>query len=141
MLDRQRLVSQLVQHEGVKLSPYRDSEGVLTIGVGRNLEHVGISNDEAMYLLNNDIDVAEEMCRLVIPRYVYMCETRKRVMVDMMFNLGWTRLRGFRRMMAALRRADYDAASREMLDSRWATQVKGRAVRLARMMKEGSEGW
>ena len=51
------LRDQLIIDEGLRLRPYRDSVGKLTIGVGRNLDDVGISNDEAMVLLDHDIEI------------------------------------------------------------------------------------
>ena len=49
----------LIYHEGLRLGVYRCPAGKLTIGVGRNLEDRGITEEEAYYLLRNDIaDVA-----------------------------------------------------------------------------------
>ena len=56
-MNRQELARQLIVHEGLKLYPYRCSANKLTIGVGRNIEERGIAEDEALYLLNNDIDL------------------------------------------------------------------------------------
>ena len=58
-MDRQLLRSQLERHEGLRLKPYRDTVGKLTVGYGRNLEDVGISRDEADFMLDNDIDQVE----------------------------------------------------------------------------------
>ena len=49
------LTEMLMRHEGVKRNPYKCSAGVLTIGIGRNLESVGLSDDEIFYMLKNDI--------------------------------------------------------------------------------------
>lgn len=49
------LKDMLIRHEGLKLKPYRDTVGKLTIGAGRNLNDLGISEREAMFLLDNDI--------------------------------------------------------------------------------------
>jgi len=136
-LRRDRLKAQLLRHEGIRTKPYEDSEGILTIGVGRNLEDKGLSESEVMYLLNNDIDDAYMNCRRLIPGFSRMNGVRKGVMVNMMFNLGAPRLMGFRKMMAALRIGDYETASYEMLDSKWHRQVGERARELAKQMKEG----
>ena len=53
-MNRDALISQLIIDEGIKLKPYTDSVGKLTIGVGRNLNDVGISEDEARFLLGNE---------------------------------------------------------------------------------------
>ena len=48
---------------------------------------------------------------------------------DMSFNLGLPRLAGFKRMLAAIRRSDWNDAARELMDSRYANQVSNRARR------------
>ena len=53
---REQIVKDLINHEGKKRTVYLDSMGIETIGVGRNLRHVGLDDDEVLYLLNNDID-------------------------------------------------------------------------------------
>lgn len=138
MNDRERLRAQLMLHEGLRRFPYVDTVGKLTIGVGRNITDVGISEDEAMYLLDNDIDE----CIQDLATFTWFPDLdsiRQRVLIDMRFNLGPSRFRGFRNTLAAVARGDYRAASNGMLRSLWAQQVKGRAVRLAAMMREGRE--
>jgi len=125
------------QHEGLRLKPYRDSVGIWTIGYGRNLQDVGIRQDEARLMLENDLTVAMNDARFLFDDFAALTPNRQRVLVDMAFNLGRTRLAGFKAMWAALERGDYHAAAAEMKDSRWARQVGNRADRLARMMKEG----
>ena len=63
--------------------------------------------------------------------------SRKDAMIDISFNLGATRLRGFRRALAAMEAASYKEASTEFLDSKWAKQVGGRALELADMIASG----
>jgi lysozyme len=135
--DKMRMVEVLVRHEGMRLKPYLDSEGIMTIGVGRNLEDKGISESEAMHLLNNDVQDAYMEAFDQVPGFPGMNGVRKRVMVNMVFNLGITRLKGFRRMFVALKLGDFENASREMLDSKWASQVGNRALELANQMRTG----
>lgn len=45
----------LIRHDGLRLKPYRDTRNKLTIGVGRNLDDVGITREEALMLPNNEI--------------------------------------------------------------------------------------
>lgn len=131
------LTEQLILHEGLELKPYLCAAGKMTIGVGRNLEDAGISRDEALLLLRNDIDrIADELAH-AIPEFRRLNATRQRVLIDMAFNLGVAGLRKFKKMLAALSADDYARASEEMLRSRWAKQVKGRAVQLACWMKTG----
>ena len=132
-----RLRDMIIKHEGVMLVMYHDSEGIPTIGVGRNLERVpAISRDEAMYLLDNDIEDARNDLATLLPGLM-IDHVRKDVLVDMVFNLGVTRFSKFKRMIAALKDGDYKRAAVEMLDSKWARQVGKRAQELARMMVTG----
>lgn len=132
-----KLIEQLIRHEGLKLMPYRCTSGKLTIGVGRNLEDTGITKDEAMSMLLSDIYRCTRECRKSFTFFDSLTDTRQHVLVNMCFNLGIVRLRGFRRMIAALERGDYGLAAKEMLDSQWAAQVGGRSAELAGQMKEG----
>lgn len=135
--DKMRMAEILVRHEGMRLKPYLDSEGIMTIGVGRNLEDKGISEHEAMHLLSNDIQDAYMEAFDKVPGFPAMSGVRKRVMVNMVFNLGMPRLSGFRRMFVALKLGDFENAAREMLDSKWASQVGNRALELAEQMRTG----
>lgn len=137
-MDRFKLRAQLIANEGLKLKPYRCTAGKLTIGVGRNLEDVGISRDEAFYILNNDIDrVLDVLKTRDYFKAVEGDDVRARVLVDMAFNLGIAGLEKFTRTLDAVRRKDFVEASELMLESKWAAQVKGRALRLSKMMKTG----
>lgn len=128
---------QLIHHEGLRLKPYRCSAGKLTIGVGRNLEDVGISREEAMRLLDNDIGRCRGELADSVPAYLRLDETRKNVLIDMCFNLGIAGLLEFENMLAAVEAGDYDKAADEMLNSKWAGQVGKRADTLAEMMRRG----
>lgn len=122
------------RHEGLRLKPYRCSAGKLTIGYGRNLDEIGISEDEAEYLLQKDLyRVVSELTRS-IPIFNDLGFNRRYVLIDMCFNLGLPKLLGFKKMWKALYVEDYQLAAKEMLDSRWARQVGDRAVRLADAM-------
>lgn len=124
------------QHEGLRLKPYECTAGKLSIGYGRNLDDNGISEVEADALLNNDLD---SVCVRLESQDFWpsICVARQAVLMDMCFNLGWPRLSRFRKMLAALRVADFEAASVEMLDSVWARQVGQRAKTLAAIMRSG----
>lgn len=137
-MNRVRLLNQLINDEGLRLRPYLCTEGKLTIGVGRNLDDRGITEAEAMYLCNNDIDACIKDLNRSLPWWKDMDDVRQEVMVNMVFNLGIKRLLGFRKALSAMRTGDYDKAAAEMLDSKWARQVGDRSKRLANMMKKGS---
>lgn len=135
-MNRQLLLEQLQRHEGLRLKPYHCTAGKLTIGYGRNLEDRGITEEEAGFMLDNDIDeVVSELERM--PLYLSLNPVRRTVLANMCFNLGLTRLLGFRRMLGALADKDWDRAADEMLDSVWARQVGNRAVELSELMRAG----
>lgn len=136
--DRQVLREQLVVDEGLRLMPYRDSGGLLTIGVGRCLDRVGISHEEAMTLLEHDIDRAIGGLVGAFPWFADLAPMHQIALVNMTFNLGLGGVKRFRRMLAALEAGDYAGAAGQMLDSRWARQVGARAHRLAHLMVTGA---
>jgi lysozyme len=134
------MIQQLRRHEGERLKPYRCTAGKLTIGVGRNLEDRGITAEESAYLLNNDIEREWKALTTALPWVTGLNDVRQRVLLDMSFNLGIAGLLKFKNTLATIQRGDYERAAGMMLDSLWARQVKGRAVRLAEMMKTGIDG-
>jgi len=137
LMDRYRIKQMLKRHEGLRLKPYRDTVGKLTIGYGRNLEDDGISLEEAELMLENDLDRAVKAARDVVAGFDELDEVRQAVLVDMAFNLGRAGLASFQKMRAALALGDFERAAAEMLDSLWARQVGRRARELAEMMRTG----
>jgi lysozyme len=135
MLYKNQALELLREHEGYRQFPYADSLGIQTIGYGRNLESRGISEPEASYLLSNDIAEAEEMLHSY-GYYFNLSGERKAVLIDMMVNMGPTRLAGFKKMHAALEDRDYELAALEMLDSKWSTQVGQRSLTLSKVMHD-----
>ena len=131
------LEQQLIRHEGFRQFPYKCSAGKLTIGVGRNIEDRGLSEDEGMYLLHNDIEICKQELNLLYPVVKVLNSARYNVLINMCFNIGIKRLNGFKKMWAALAVGNYDEAARQMLDSRGAHQGGRRAVELAEIMHEG----
>lgn len=129
----------LVAAEGLVLKPYRDTVGKLTIGVGRNLDDRGISKATALQMLDEDLDGTEADLDRVLPWWRHVNEVRQRVLLEMAFNMGITTLAGFHQTLEALKDGEYERAAEEMLHSVWAWQVKGRADRLARMMRIGKD--
>jgi lysozyme len=135
--NRRLLRNLLVSDEAYRQHPYLDSTGHTTIGIGRNLTDRGISYEEALDLLDNDIIYFSNRLNHNFEFFGELDDCRKIVLINMCFNLGIGGLLGFKRMLRALQLCDYDAASKEMIDSTWSIQVKGRATRLARMMQTG----
>jgi len=138
-MDKQRLFQQLRLHEGVEKYPYECTAGYLTIGVGRNIEERGLSDDEIDYLLDNDIQIVIDELADTYDWFFDLSEVRQRVVADMVFNLGLPRFAQFKNMIAAIEAEDYVQASNEMMDSKWAQQVGLRASRLAEMMETNED--
>jgi lysozyme len=156
--NRDDLIEKLIQHEGLRLQVYEDSLGIATIGIGRNLEDRGITPEElewmdipnmaivhtmgiteadAMYLARNDVQIVEEELLRAHPCVDRLDAVRQLVLIDMAFNLGVPRLCKFKKMWAAVEAEDFSTAAKEMLDSRWANQVKSRSTKLAHAMHHG----
>lgn len=127
----------IIRHEGLRLKPYRDIRSKLTIGVGRNLDDVGITRAEALLLLDNDIARVRHEVGHAFAWFSGLDPVRKDVVLDMVFNLGLSRFRRFRKTIAAIEARDWEQAAREMLASLWARQVGRRARELAEMMRRG----
>jgi len=126
--------SRLLQlDEGYRRHPYHCTAGKVTCGYGRNLDDIGLDEEEAAWLLERDIARAVKQLRLE-PYWLDLSERRQAVLINMVVNLGWPRFSGFKKFRAALQAKDYVRAAHEMTDSRWFTQVGQRAVRLRSMM-------
>jgi GH24 family phage-related lysozyme (muramidase) len=153
MYQIENLRAELSRDEARERFPYRDSEGILTIGVGWNLEANGLPLEVLERLLTahglpeSDVDLllergiaqAEADLDALLPGWRETLDpVRQRVLLNMAFNLGRARLGAFARMWAAVRARDWTTAAAEMMDSKWARQVGVRAVRLERMMREGA---
>jgi len=122
--------------EGRRLFPYEDSVGKLTIGVGRNLDDRGLSQDEVDLLLSNDQLIAYKEA-VKLPFFDALDDIRKSVIVDMIFNMGFPRFSGFVKTIDAIIAGDYKLAAAEMKDSKWFRQTGRRAVALVRAMYTG----
>ncbi len=129
----------LKRHEGLQLKPYPDTDDTLAIGHGRNLMRKGITAKEAEYLLREDVYEAKYHLQTdsrTKDIFRHLTAARKVVLLDMVVNLGFGGVLGFKRMWAALSAGDYEKATHEMLDSKWAKkQVPERAHELAELMR------
>jgi lysozyme len=130
------LKSMLVYHEGLRLKPYKDSVGKLTIGVGRCLDDVGVSTDEAYMLLDNDL-LRCELAARKFHWYAQLEKPRQDVVLSMIFNLGLAGFLKFQGAIHLIETGHYDDAAKEMLDSHWAKQVGKRATELSELMRTG----
>ena len=136
----EKLLDMLKRHEGVETHAYECSAGKITVGVGRNIDQdggIGLTEDEIDYLLQNDI---ERVMLELVSEYDWfndLDDVRRDAMIDIAFNLGQTRLRLFKRALAAMEAGKYKDAATEFLDSKWAKQVGGRALELSDMISTG----
>jgi lysozyme len=133
------LIADLTRDEGVRLKPYLDTVGKTTIGVGRNLTDVGISEDEADYLLHSDIARTVADLNRKLTWWSTLDEVRQRVLCNLCFNLGINGLLTFHNTLEAVRSGRYGDAADGMLASLWARQVGPRSLRLAAMMRTGTD--
>ena len=155
---RDDFIKKLVAHEGLRLEVYQDTLGIDTIGIGRNLEDRGITEQElsdldipsiehvyeygiteadAVYLATNDVQIVETELVRAHPCVDKLDSVRQLILMDMAFNMGVPRLCKFKNMWTAIHNEDFITAAKEMLDSRWANQVKSRATKLAHAMHHG----
>jgi lysozyme len=134
-MDRDKIREMIKEHEGFSSTPYMDTEGNLTIGYGRNLEGKGVSQHEAEYLLNGDINDCLYDLMMIFGRFYDFPEDVQHVLVDMRFNLGPGGFRSFKLMISALKDWQFEEAAKEMKDSKWYEQVPNRAKKLVKMME------
>ena len=127
----------LKRHEGFRSKPYRCTAGKLTIGYGRNLDDVGVSMEEADYLLDHDIAKAETALYAALPWAKELDQNRKDVLINMTFNMGVSSLLTFKNTLSLIQAKRYEEAAKNMMLSKWAMQVGSRAVELARIMETG----
>lgn len=138
-MDRDKLTpteEYIHQEEGFRSKPYRCTSGALTIGIGWNLD-AGITWEEAVMIFRHRVDGIR---RALLERYEWfpkLNEARQAALVSMAYQMGTAGLFSFRRTLASIGSGDYEKASREMLDSKWARQTPARAQRTAYMMRYG----
>ena len=137
-VNKMEKINKLIRlHEGSKNKPYKCTAGKLTIGVGRNIEDLGISDEEIDYLLTNDINRVRQELTNAFPWFSSLDDVRKDALIDMCFNMGITRLQGFQKALTAMSEKNFTIASLEFLDSLWAAQVGQRAKTVTSMIKTG----
>ena len=148
------LREELEQDEGCVFSIYLDHLGKKTFGIG----HLVLPTDPEYSLkvgvpveqlrvhdcFEKDIKIVLEDCVILYKDFYSLPESVQRVLANMMFNLGRTRLTQFKDLKKAIEARDYNAAADAMIDSRWYTQVPNRAERLVQRMRVAaynSENW
>lgn len=143
-MTRALLLAQIKVHEGTgpirngRYMPYRDSNNILTIGVGRNLEANGLRESEVHAMLDNDIDESIRACHQQWPWFSHLDTIRQAVVTELVFNMGMSTFLHFRRTIDAIERRDFAAAAEGLRQSRWYQQVKKRrGEKLATQLESG----
>lgn len=150
-MSHETLIRELTRDEGLRLKPYRCSAGKLSIGIGRNLDDVGIFPGEAEIMVRNDIARTEAELDLHLPWWRRLDPVRQRAMLNWAFNIGVVehdgKLLTFKNSLELIRTGRYLDAAQHMLDSKWARDVgigtpenPGRALRVVTMMRDGGIG-
>ena len=140
---RQRVYEQLRIDEGVEYEIYLDHLGYATFGVGHlitdrdpeNNREVGtkISEERVQSAFESDLDTAISECIALYGESTWNMdfpEEVQEILVNMIFNMGRTRLAKFKNFRAALENRDWERAAVEGRDSLWHRQVTNRAERL-----------
>lgn len=130
------LLRSIAAHEGLELKPYHCPAGALSIGYGHNLDANGISKAVAKFILDSDCGIALSPL-MAFDWYNKLSNVRRLVLLEMCFNLGFSRLMDFKLMIDAVKNGEFTIVAAEMLNSLWATQVGARAQTLAVMMRTG----
>src|SRR4051812_25741470 len=147
MIDRQRLRAQLSLHEGRKRFVYDDCtgkpigegtfvRGLPTVGVGRNLADRGLSDDEIDFLLDHDITDCIGYA-MKFSWFEGLDPVRRAAIVELVFNMRLTRLKGFVKFLAAMSEHQWEQAAAELKDSDWYGQVHARAERIMQQIISG----
>ena len=141
----EQLIKQLKRHEGVRTHAYRDINGLLHIGCGRNIDGdtarkgPGLTMREIDEMLQNDIEVSIKELSKTYPWFNDLEDgARKDAVVNLHFNMGGPTLAKFKKALAHMETGSYDEAAAEFLSSRWAKQVKRRAIEVTDMIKTGT---
>ena len=132
------LKERIKQHEGKRNKPYRDSEGILTVGYGRNLEDVAFTDAEIDLMFETDFNRAKSSAQNFVI-YEYLNEARRGVLIEMCFQMGYGGVKKFVKFRQAALQAKWSLAADEMLDSKWAQQTPERARELSEIFRRGYE--
>ncbi len=154
--DKEKLIEQLHRDEGTNPrnaaelgyhEAYLDSEGILTFGYGHNckvaevpgINKPGDRESHELACLLFDYDLSEHIrdVQIRLPWVRSLDGPRQAAVYNAAFNLGVFGFLGFKNAIASIKAGDYDAAASHMLNSKWASQVKQRAVRLAQQIRTG----
>ena len=131
---RAKLKLLVIKHEGRKNYPYTDTVGKITIGIGYNITDRGLSDEWIDDEYDKDSSYFYYKLYEEFPFFKDLSANRQIALIDMSF-MGYQKIKGFKKMWAALEIRDYDRAADEMIDSKWAKQEPNRANDLANIIK------
>jgi lysozyme len=137
------LLADLQHDEGCRLAAYADTLGIWTIGYGHAHVPPGTvwTQDQCDAALADDVANAEADLDASAPWWRDLNDPRQDVMANLCFNMGWgngtSGLSSFKHTLGFIQSGDYDSAADGLLASKWATEVKSRATRLAEQMRTG----
>jgi len=131
------LKQELTRDEGLRLKPYRDSVGKLTIAIGHNLDDKGITSEIVSLMYADDIAEVLEDLDNNFNWWRKMSSNRQHVLVNMCFNMGITVLLQFKNTLKSMESGDFEQAAKGMEHSKWYGQVGPRAIRLIAKMVDG----
>lgn len=139
-MDTQKLKQELQNEENFVRHAYQCSQGYWTIGYGRLIDKRrggGISQQEAEYLLENDIREKLNGLRKTLPWFDDLSDARQRALLNMAFQMGVEELLNFKNTLTLMRQGQFEQASKEALKSAWAEQTPQRAARVTEMIRNG----
>ena len=146
---RERLRKILEREEGIKHEVYLDHLGYPTCGIGHLIiledeEHgceVGtpVSEERVAALFEADLKIVEDDCWQLFDHYEHLPDNVQLVCAAMAFQLGRSRLSGFKKFRAAINEGRWSDAADEMIDSRWYRQTTARAERMIALVRDVEE--
>jgi lysozyme len=141
-MNRQAIEGQLKIDEGIRLATYADSVGKLTIGIGHLIiptDHIlqgdAISPERCEALFKSDLDTAIAGAKDIFPKFNYFSDNLQGAIVNLVFNLGTTGLKKFKKFVAAINDDEDETAAKELENSKWYAQVGNRAKRIVEIVR------
>lgn len=141
--------SYIIANEGWRNSPYNDSLGYRTVGVGHRITgdepfnvNQTLTNQQVATLFEQDYNRAKEEAAMAAALHGVdfdsLSDTRQAVLTDMAFNMGAQGgggLAGFNNMWGEIAQGDWDGAAGEIQNSTYARQLPGRSELNAEAMR------
>lgn len=128
------IIEQLKIHEGYKPTVYKCTEGVDTIGIGFAIKDLHLSEEVCDLILKEKLEVLEERFENKFDWFSTSPVEVRNVMLNMAYQLGFRGFCKFKKTLGYLEACDWDNASKEMLDSKWAKQTPNRANELSEII-------